>query len=251
MAPSYMICNIDYKKAIEEHKKSRNDITMIYKNVNNADKYFIGCNVLNINESRKLLSVGENLGRESKSNIDMEMYIMSTELFIDIVLESIRSGMYRKIKQFIKSNLDKISVGCFEFKGYLACVNSLNSYYSSNMDLLKKRVNNELFYEGKPIFTKTKDEAPTQYGRESNVTNSIIANGCYIGGEVKNSIIGRRVYIEEGAKIENCIILQNSIIGKEAILKNVIADKRSKVKEEEIYKGSNSCPVVIEKSKNF
>lgn len=251
MAPSYMVCNIDYNEALEEHKKSGNDITIIYKNVNNADKYFIGCDVLNINENRKLLSVGENIGRDNNSNINMEMYIMSTELFIDIVLDSIRSGMYRKIKQFINSNLDILNVRCYEFKGYLACVNSLNSYYASNMDLLKKKVNNELFYEGKPIFTKTKDEAPTQYGEDSNVKNSIIANGCYIEGEVRNSIIGRRVYISKEAKVENCIILQNSRIGKESKLNNIIADKGSEIKEEEVYKGSDSCPMVIEKLRNF
>lgn len=251
MAPSYMICNIDYKKVLEEHKKLGNDITMIYKNMNNTDKYFIGCNVLNINENGKLVSVGKNIGREKQLNIDMEMYIMSTELFIDIVLESIRSGMYRKIKQFISSNLDKLNVRCYEFKGYLACVNSLSNYYAANMNLLKKKVNNELFYEGKPIFTKTKDEAPTQYGNNSNVKNSIIANGCYIGGEVKNSIIGRRVYIAEGAKVENCIILQNTSIGGKAKLCNVVTDKWAKIEEEEIYKGSDLYPIVIEKAKNF
>ncbi|MDS0528487.1 glucose-1-phosphate adenylyltransferase subunit GlgD [Clostridium sp. SHJSY1] len=251
MASSYMICNIDYKKVLEEHKKSGNDITMIYKNINNADKYFIGCNVLNINENRKLVSVGENIGRENHSNIDMEMYIMSTDLFIDIVLESIRSGMYRKIKQFISSNLDKLNVRCYEFKGYLACINSLNSYYVANMSLLKKKISNELFYQGKPIFTKTKDEAPTQYGNNSNVKNSIIANGCYIGGDVKNSIIGRRVHIEEGAKVEDCIILQNSRIGRQAKLCNVIADKWAKIGEAEIYKGSDLYPIVINKGKNF
>ncbi|MBD7913455.1 glucose-1-phosphate adenylyltransferase subunit GlgD [Clostridium cibarium] len=251
MAPSYMVCNIDYNEALEEHKKTGNDITMIYKNVGNADKCFIGCEVLNIDESGKLLSVGENIGRKNSSNINMEMYIMSTELFIDIVLDSIRSGMYRKIKQFINSNLDILNVRCFKFNGYLTCINSLSSYYTSNMDLLKKKVNDELFYEGRPIFTKTKDEAPTHYGRECNVRNSIIANGCCIEGEVRNSIIGRRVCIARGAKIESCIILQNSIIGKEGKLNKVIADKGAEIKEEEIYIGSESCPIVIEKLRKF
>ena len=42
IAPSYMICNIDYKKALSYHKKSNNDITIIYKNISNADEDFLG-----------------------------------------------------------------------------------------------------------------------------------------------------------------------------------------------------------------
>ena len=37
MAPSYMICNIDYTEALNKHKEMNNDITIIYKNINNAE----------------------------------------------------------------------------------------------------------------------------------------------------------------------------------------------------------------------
>lgn len=251
LAPSYMICNIDYNKVLDKHVKSRNEITVVYKNINNADRDFINCNILNIDGQERLLSVGENTGSEYTAKVNMEMYIMSTALFIDIVEESIRSGMYRKIKEFISSNLNKIKVGGYEFTGYLACINSLNSYYSFNMDLLKKRVNRELFFEGMPIFTKTKDESPTHYTEKSSVKNSIIANGCYIEGEVKNSVIGRRVYIAKGAKVENCIILQNTVIGQNATLSRVIADKGSDIKAGESYIGSERWPVVIKDNKQI
>ena len=71
--------------------------------------------------------------------------------------------MYKKVKQYINGNLNKLNVGAFEFKGYLACINSTKAYFDSNMDLLNKKINKELFYEDKPIYTKSQDEAPTQY----------------------------------------------------------------------------------------
>lgn len=240
LAPAYMLCNIDYNKVLDKHIKNRNEITVVYKNINNADRDFVNCDILNIDNFERLLSVGENTGSEYTAKVNMEMYIMSTELFIDIVEESIRSGMYRKIKQFINSNLDKIKVGGYEFIGYLACINSLNSYYLFNMDLLNKKINSEVFFKGMPIYTKTKDESPTHYAEKSNVKNSIIANGCYIEGEVKNSVIGRRVYIAKGAKVENCIILQNTVIGENATLSRVIADKGSAIKASEKYIGSET-----------
>lgn len=247
MAPSYMICNIDYKEALEKHKKSRSDVTIIYKNVSNADRSFIDCDILNIDSKDRVLSIGKNIGRESNANISMEMYIMSTELFIDMVLEGVRSGMYRKIKQFIHSNLGNFKVDSYEFNGYVNCINSLNSYYDANMDLLKKKINSELFYEGKPIYTKVKDEGPTQYSENSNVTNSIIANGCLIEGEVKNCVISRRVYIAKGASIKDCVIMQNTVIGEGASLEKVIANKQTEIGAHESYKGSENWPVVMNK----
>ena len=172
---------------------------------------------------------------------------MSTELFIDIILKSIKGGLYRKVKTFINENLDKLNVKCYEYKGYLACVNSLKAYYNVNMELLNQEVNEELFGKDRPIVTKTKDEAPTLYTSDSEISNSIIANGCYIEGEVKNSIIGRRVHIHKGCKIENSIILQESDINKNSRLSKVITDKGCVVEEFECFIGRNDQPVVLGK----
>lgn len=139
LTPSYMICNIDFNKVVEAHKKSSKDITLVYKNINSTEEEFEGCDLLNINSDGKLLSVDKFLKDKQSINVSMEMYVMSTELFIDIVLDSIRTGMFRKVKEYINFNLDKLEVGTYEFKSYLACVNSLKSYYKFNMELLDEK----------------------------------------------------------------------------------------------------------------
>lgn len=247
LAPSYMICNIDYNKILEEHKRSGNEITLVYKNTDKADEYFVNCDALNIDENGKLVSVEKNTGSKGNNNISMEMYIMSTDLFIDIILKSIRSGLYRKVKEFINENLNKISVGCYEYRGYVTCINSLKSYHNANMELLSKEISNELFEEDRPILTKIKDEAPTLYTSDSKVSNSMIANGCYIEGEVKNSVIGRRVHIHKGCKIEDSIILQDSDINKNVRLSKVVVDKGSIVEEFECFIGSDNNPIIVGK----
>lgn len=247
IAPSYMICNIDYNKVMNHHIKEDNDVTVVYKNVSNADKKFIDCEVLNINDDERVISIGENIGREENANINMEMYIMRTDLFIDIVHESIKNGMYRKIKQFINRNLLDLKVGAFKFKGYVACINSVDSYFNSNMDLLNEKINKELFYADKPIYTKSRDGSPTQYTGTSDVSNCIIANGSYIEGTVKNCIISRKVHIGAGAVLENCVIMQNTIIGTGANMDKVIVDKGTVIKEEESIRGTKRYPVTIQK----
>ncbi|MEG0309158.1 MAG: glucose-1-phosphate adenylyltransferase subunit GlgD [Clostridium sp.] len=251
LSPSYMICNIDFNDVVKAHKNENNDVTIVYKNINNANKEFIDCDVLNIDSYRNVVSVGENIGKANNANINMEMYLMRTELFIDIVNESIRSGMYRKIKQFIHANLTKLKVGTHEFKGYLSCINSLKAYYESNMDFLDEEVNREIFCKDRPIYTKPKDEGPTQYTNDSNVKNSLVANGCFIEGEVTNSIISRRVKIGKNVKIKDCIIMQNATIENGCELERIIADKNSKVGEEERYIGSKNWPIVIQRRNGY
>lgn len=247
ISPSYMICNIDYDKVMKYHIKEDNDVTVVYKNVSNADRKFIDCEVLNINDDERVISIGENIGREENANINMEMYVMRTDLFIDIVHESIKNGMYRKIKQFINRNLIDLKVGAFKFNGYVACINSVDSYFNSNMDLLNEKINKELFYADKPIYTKSRDGSPTQYTGTSDVSNCIIANGSYIEGTVKNCIVSRKVHIGAGAVLENCVIMQNTIIGTGVNMDKVIVDKGTVIKEEESIRGTKRYPVTIQK----
>lgn len=249
LAPSYMVCNINYKEVLEYHKSTGKDVTIVYKKVNNADEAFSDCGVLNIDDAGNVISVGENIGKNPKANINMEMYILKRELFVNIVNECISSGMYRKVKDYIHNNLKNISAGAYEFTGHLDCINSIKALYDSNAALLNKKINKEIFNEERPIYTKTKDEGPTFYSDKSNVVNSIIANGCRIEGTVENCIIGRRVYIGKNTKLKDCVIMQNSRIEDDVVLDNVIADKGSEIRKGETLIGSTMYPLVIKKKK--
>ena len=98
IAPSYMICNIDYKKALSYHKKSSNDITIIYKNISNANEDFLGTSILNLNEENKISSMGTNIGREATASISMDMYFMKKDLLVDMVYDAVSKGEFINIE---------------------------------------------------------------------------------------------------------------------------------------------------------
>ena len=247
LAPSYMVANIDFNKVMKAHKKSNNDITVMYKTIEDAKTNFLGCDILNIDEEGRVLSIGENIGADKKVNINMEMYLMRTDLFIDIIYSCIRKGNIRKVKNYIKYNTENLNVGSYKFDGYLTCINSLDSYFKMNKDILNKDITKELFYNDRPIYTKTKDESGTKYGENSKVVNSIIANGSFIEGNVENCVISRRVYIGENTTLKNCVILQNTKIGDGVSLENVITDKNVTIRDGELLKGDKSTPLIIKK----
>lgn len=245
---SYMICNIDFKDILKSHIESGCDITMVYKKVEDADKNFCGCDALNIDEDGNILSIGKNISNKKNASIGMGIYIMKKELLIQMINDCISTGHHRKVKSYIYNSLDKLKVRSYEFKGYLACLNSLISYYRASMDLLDHKINRELFSLERPIYTKTNDEIPAKCSNDCVVKNSIIANGCLIEGTVENCIIFRRVKVSKGAILKNCIILQNCIIGENAKLYNIVTDKYVEIGANKELRGDITIPLVVEKS---
>lgn len=248
IAPSYMICNIDYKKSLNYHKLSGNDVTVIYKNVDNADEDFMGTTMLNINDKNQISSMGINIGRKSNADICMDMYIMKKSLLIDMIYNAVSTGEYANIEDYINESLEKINIGAYQYSGYLKCINSTKSYFEANKDLLNVDVANELFYSDRKVFTKEKNEQPTLYTETSNVKNSFVATGCVIEGEIQDSIIFRKVHIKKGVVIKNSIVMQNSTIQENVKLDNVILDKNVFISRDKELKGDIKLPLVVEKN---
>lgn len=247
ISPSYMMCNIDYKEAIKSHEASGKDITVIYKRVNTADKDMINCDVLNIGGNNTVLSVGKNTGLKKHANISLEMFILKKETLIQLIFNCIQTGYYSNLKDSIYESINNLEINAYEFQGYLQCINSIKHYFTTNMDLLKPNIRNDLCFKNGPIFTKVKDEPPTKCVNGSKITNCLISNGCTIKGTIKNSIISRKVVIENNSHIENCIILQGCTIKSGSTLKNVIIDKNRTIESGSILNGSSEFPLVIEK----
>jgi glucose-1-phosphate adenylyltransferase len=248
LAQSHMIFNIDISKVIEDHEKSKSDITVVYKIVENADKYMHGCNIVNINDENKIINIQKNIGFHKEANICMDIILIKKELLINFLYELVKSDIYDTLYECIYMNINKYNVNLYKFQGYLRSINSINQYYHANMDMLNPEVLHELFYEHGSIYTKTKNEPSTKYVKNSFVSNSLIANGCIIEGSVENSIISRQVHIAKGAIIKNSIIFQNCKIEEGAYLNNVVLDKDVFIDKNIKIQGTSEFPLVVEKN---
>lgn len=243
LAPSYMVCNIDYSKVIKYHKKEDNDITVVYKNINSKEEDFINCKTLRMDRNYRIREVSE---KNKFSNVNMEMYCMKKDVFINIVHHCVLSGLYKKVTTFIEENLNSMKVGGFEFKGYLACINSVETYFKSNMKMLERDINEELFHSENQIYTREQNEPFSKYTESSDVRNSIVANGSYIEGNIENCVIGKKVYIGKGVKLRNCIILRDFIIRDGVILDSVIVEKDTDINNGYMLIKNNKIPMIVQ-----
>ena len=88
---------------------------------------------------------------------------------------------------------------------------------------------------------------PATYGIGATVKNSLVASGCIIEGEVENSIIFRGVRIEKGAVVKNSILMQDTVVGQNAKINCIIADKDCNIKSGVELSGASNYPVCLAK----
>ena len=98
-----------------------------------------------------------------------------------------------------------------------------------------------------PIYTKIRDDNPTRYINGSKVKNVMAADGCIIEGEVENSVLFRGVKIAKGAKVRNCVLMQDTVVGEGCDLEYVITDKNVTISADKEIKGTNTFPVYAAK----
>lgn len=245
ISPSYMISTVNYKDVLKYHIAKEADITVLYKKLHSDDGEFEGCDSIAVDKDG--LAIDLIHGRKNRKNVFMEMFIMKRKLFLDIINKRILGADHDLIKDSVFQLKNNLKIYAYEYKGYLACINSIKSYFNRSLDLLSEDTMSSLFFLAWPIYTKVKDEPPTKYELNADVKNSIIAGGCRINGNVENSIMFRRVNIDDKASVKSCVLMQNSRIEKNAILEYVILDKNSVVTEGKVLKGTKDSPVIVEK----
>ena len=115
----------------------------------------------------------------------------------------------------------------YKFDGYWGYTRTVQEYWNANMDLLGDRPLVDLEQWG--IRTNLdhrglRDYQPALIGRNAEVVNSLIYNGCIVDGTVKNSILFPGVHIGAGSVIENSVIFFSNRIGKDCRFDRIISD---------------------------
>ena len=253
LAGSNMAMNIDLRKVLDEHIETGADVTVVYRNYASSDHYYDNAYVLNTDENDRINSFGIKIVKRGSQNvpeftkISTEIYVLKVDLLKELIEDAVSSGVSIYMREVLHDAARLHKYHGYEFKRFIGYASSIYNFYESNMDLLNEEHLMDLFYGPNKINTKIRNENPSFYGEESKVSDSLIANGCVIEGEVVNSILFRRVIVEKGAKIENSIIMQNGTIKAGASLKHCIADKNVVISEGEIMSGTEKSPLVLAK----
>jgi glucose-1-phosphate adenylyltransferase len=176
----------------------------------------------------------------------LEVFLLKKSLLIDLIEQRHVTG-YGCMDDVVKDETSPYTRCEYEYIGFAKKIDCIKSYYETSMKLLHPKVWSELFQKSLPIYTKVKDEPPTRYLKGSNVNHSMIANGCFIEGKIRNSAIFRAVKVGKNSSITNSIIMQKSQVGENCVLEYVILDKDVKIEDNVRLIGDPINPIVIRK----
>jgi glucose-1-phosphate adenylyltransferase len=190
----------------------------------------------------------------TKVYASMGNYVFSTDMLLRLVEEDQNDpdSSHDFGRNILPKALDRVEMFAYDFMTnkiagepqgklpYWRDVGTLEAYYEANMDLRAISPELNLFNRDWPLRTSGYSDPPTKFAfdeedRRGHAIDSVLAGGCIISGSlVKNSVVGRHVYIHAGAEVHDSIIFDNVDIGRRAKLRRCIVEKNARIPDDTV-----------------
>lgn len=247
LAEASVLCSMDYRPLLDAHIAGGADITAVTYTA--AGTTADPCHYVFHTENGAVKTFALDAVPKAGDNVGIGLYVIAREKLIDIVKEYTSYGAYHFERDFMQHqfNAGKLSIDLYQVDGPVLFNRSVNEYLKNSLALTDEAVGNAIFQSGNPIYTRVNDEVPTYYGTDCQIASCIIADGCVINGCAEHSVLSRGVQIGKGAKVKNCVIMDGTVVGENAVLENIIIDKRAVISDGTQLIGVPSAPVIIRK----
>lgn len=239
------VANLDLNKVFRFHEDEGADVTLLSA-VGRAPS-FEDQPIVDAMEGNRITRVRLGAPGGDGDTWLLKAMLIKKALLERLIREAHSKGETSFEKDLLLKNIGRLKFCNYRTEGYIAAMDSLDSFYQANFALLKKENFGSLFPAERPVYTKTYEDMPAVYGLGSDVKNALIADGCIIDGEVENSILFRGCHVEKDAVVKNSILMPGCFVGEGAAMNYVIADKSAAVRPRKVLSGADSFPIYIGK----
>ncbi len=217
------IYKMNYSKMLDFHKENNADATISVINVpyEEASRY----GIMNCNENGKIHEFEEKPKQPKSTLASMGVYIFNWDTLRKyLIMDNETPGSDNDFgKNIIPAMLnDGKSMWAYQFSGYWRDVGTIQAFWESNMDLVSRVPEFNLFDPEWKIYTPNPVKSAHYIGPNARVKKSMIAEGCQVLGTVINSVLFPGAVVEEGAVIEDSIIMSNSVVKKNTSIQKCI-----------------------------
>ncbi len=248
MADSAVLSNLDLTKVIASHVESGRDLTVVTKaGIANGQKQLDLA--FKLNDKGEICDIAVDYVASEEYLASMDVFVLSKDLLMNAVREFIPRNLFHMDRDFVLGQWQKgtLSVNLYQFDGVALFNDSVEEYFRNSLALTDSQVRHDLFGRNHPVFTKVRDRVPCYYAEGCRVDNCIVADGCVFDGEVSNTVIFRNVTICQSAKVSDCIIMNDTVVGEGSDLRYAILDKDVVVRPGARLHGTPTNPVIIKR----
>ena len=223
------IYKMDYSKMLAFHKAHNAAATIAVMEVPMEEAKRFG--IMNTEDGDKIYEFEEK-PESPKSNLaSMGIYIFTWDRLRDALIEDNSIHPDSDFgKHIIPKMLDEGQpMYAWRFDGYWKDVGTIQSYWESNMDLIRTLPEFNLYEDFWKIYTNSDHQPPQYTAPGSKTEEALLSDGCEIYGTVCRSIIGPGVVVEKGAVVKDSIIMAGTIIGENALVDHCVIDEKCSI----------------------
>ena len=244
------IYKLDYNKVLEYHIEKKADITVVCKKMpEGEDITRFGC--VKINDDGRIVDFEEKPMISDTNTISCGIYVIRRRHLIELIEKCAEEDRYDFVKDVLVRYKNLKRIYAYKIDDYWSNIASVESYYRTNMDFLKKEVR-DYFKADPQIYTKAEDLPPAKYNPGASVKNSLVSSGCIINGTVENSLLFKDVYVGNNTVIKNSIVLNNVYIGDNTVRENCIVESRDVIRANSTHIGTpDDIKIVVEKNDRY
>ena len=248
-----------------DHIYKQDYSVMLMDHVSSGAKCTVGCievprseasefGVMAVNENLKVKAFVEKpkdppamVGKPDISLASMGIYVFDADYLYDLLEREVNKP--NSSHDFGKDILPKclqeetlyahpFSRSCMgrntEGEIYWRDVGTLDSFWQSNLDLVSEKPQLDIYDQDWPIRGNPVQAYPSKFFYKDAsirpVDNSLIGGGCVItDASISYSVLFDRIKINEGSRIDHCVVLPEVEIGKNCISKNCIIDRHCEI----------------------
>lgn len=244
------IYKMNYNIMLQEHEAKGSDLTVSVIEVPWEEASRFG--IMTADDEGNIVKFTEKPAEPDSNLASMGIYIFKWDVLRKALLED--HGNADSSHDFGKDLIPKLlaegkKLTVYRFSGYWRDVGTVQSYYDSQMDLMDNVENINVFSGDMKVFSNSNMYPPQYLGREANIKNSLLCNGCTVYGSVKHSILGSGAVVGYGTVIEDSIVLPNAIIGRNCKINKAIINEGAVVDDNTVIGDPDGEVVVYGKAK--
>lgn len=223
---------MDYAEMLETHKKNNADLTIAVMPVPWEEASRFG--IITTDEEGRITKFTEKPKKPDSNLASMGIYIFTTDLLLAALREDAvdQTSEHDFGKNIIPKLLDDGKrLYTYEFNGFWRDVGTISSYHETSMDLLGPNPAFDIYDEKFPIMSNASTRPPSFVGRNGEVEDCLVSNGCRILGKAKHSIISTDAVIGERATVVDSVLLPGAVVKDGAHVVRAILGENSVVEE--------------------
>ena len=237
---------MDYADMLAEHIAHDADLTISVYDVPLEEASRFG--IMSVNEEGRIYKFSEKPKHPDSTLASMGIYIFKWSVLKAALLKDHKiEGSEHDFGKNIIPTLMKEGKALYPyyFHGYWKDVGTIDSYYEAQMEMISEEIGSKMFREGSHIFSNSNLSPAHFIGRKAKVKGSMVSNGCMVEGSVTHSSLATGVFIGEGAKIKDSVLLPEVKIGKNCRITKAIVNEGVTVKDGSVIEDPDGKIIVV------